>query len=672
MIKISPRAKSLIEQASPWVLVLVLAWTSLDAVFARTGGVPSVPLDDAYIHFQFARAFANLTPFEYTPGSAPAAGATSLLWPALLAPAFWVGVSDVGIIWWAWALGFFSLGMVAIETRAIAERLLSPLVALAAALTVLCFGGLTWLAASGMEAVPFAWLWLRTFRRLADWFEAGRVSPRRSHIARELLLLSVATPLMRPEGGAAALCVALAMATGCAGSARSWAALPLGGAVLPGLITRIGAGSFSSTTAQVKWLPNNPYLSAGEVTQQVLHNTRLLFGTLFDGEVWSASVVPTGGALFALCALPALALQTHRQRRYARGVAVFVAALGIWIPATYDTFLWNRLRYLWPFAPAWFVALGALCDLIGDALERFEPRLLELRTLLGGALAGAFAAKLSFAIDDIAESAYAIQEQQVSLGRWASRHLPKEAVIGVNDTGAIAYFSQRRTFDIVGLTTPHEAQYWVAGAGSRFEHYERLPPSALPTHFIVYPEWFALNPLLGNYLTERSVNASILGGTTMVAHEANYAVLKSAEHPRLFDVAGLRLLDRVDVADLASEREHDYQLFDATQAENALYRWDRWADGGRGRRTRESFRLRVEPGGTLVARFEADASGEARVWIDGAETGSLSVRPGWHESGLELPRALRAGTGQVRLELPPGSIASLHFWSYGAAAPVRN
>src|SRR5690606_4011134 len=147
-------------------------------------------------------------------GSAPAAGATSLLWPALLAPAFWVGVSDVGIIWWAWALGFFSLGMVAIETRAIAERLLSPLVALAAALTVLCFGGLTWLAASGMEAVPFAWLWLRRFRRLADWFEAGRVSPRRSHIARELLLLSVATPLMRPEGGAAALCVALAMATG--------------------------------------------------------------------------------------------------------------------------------------------------------------------------------------------------------------------------------------------------------------------------------------------------------------------------------------------------------------------------------------------------------------------------------------------------------------------------
>ncbi|HEU5073703.1 MAG TPA: hypothetical protein VFU02_06010, partial [Polyangiaceae bacterium] len=657
--------------ASPWVLVVALAWTSIAAVLARTEGAPSVPLDDAYIHFQFARAFANLDPFVYTPGSAPAAGATSLLWPALLAPAFWLGVSDVGIIWWAWLLGFLSLGLTATETYAIADRLVSPLVALAAGLTVLCFGGLTWLAASGMEAVPFAWLWLRTFRRLADWWEAGRGSVLHSRLGRELLILGIATPLMRPEGAVAALCVALAFGFGRARRTKMWAMAPLVGVVLPAFVTRLGAGSFSSTTAEVKWLPNNPYLDATEVAAQVVSNTRLLFGTLFDGEAWSASVVPSGGALFALCALPALAVQTHRRRCYTRGVAVLVAALGIWIPATYDTFLWNRLRYLWPFAPAWFVALGALCDLIGDALERVDPRLRDIRTLLGGALAGAFAAKLSFAIDDVAESAYAIQEQQVSLGRWASRHLPKDAIIGVNDTGAIAYFSGRRTFDIVGLTTPHEAKHWVAGAGSRFEHYEQLPRGALPTHFIVYPEWFALDPLLGDYLTERHVNASILGGTTMVARVADYSLLNSAQRPVLVDVRGRRSIDRLDVADLASERSHDYQLFGAVQSENALHRHGGWADGGRARRTLERFRFEVEPAGSLVARFDAALAGAAHVWVDDIPAGHVSLKVGWHEYELSLPRSIRPGRREVRVELPRGNVASLHFWSYAAASSAR-
>jgi len=52
----------------------------------------------------------------------------------------------------------------------------------------------------------------------------------------------------------------------------------------------------------------------------------------------------------------------------------------------------------------------------------------------------------------------------------------------------------------VGLTTRDEARYWVAGAASRFEHYERLHArraAALPTHFIVYPEWMALDAVLG-------------------------------------------------------------------------------------------------------------------------------------------------------------------------------
>ena len=38
------------------------------------------------------------------------------------------------------------------------------------------------------------------------------------------------------------------------------------------------------------------------------------------------------------------------------------------------------------------------------------------------------------------------------------RRIFPAALVGVNDTGAIAYFSDRSTFDVVGLTSREEAR----------------------------------------------------------------------------------------------------------------------------------------------------------------------------------------------------------------------
>jgi len=66
------------------------------AVLEASGGSWGAPLDDSYIHFQFARSFARFRPFEYAPGLGRVPGATSLLWPALLTPAIWLGASASG------------------------------------------------------------------------------------------------------------------------------------------------------------------------------------------------------------------------------------------------------------------------------------------------------------------------------------------------------------------------------------------------------------------------------------------------------------------------------------------------------------------------------------------------------------------------------------------------
>ncbi len=122
----------------------------------QTGGLPAVPLDDAYIHFQFARSFAELRPLTYVAGGEPVPGATSLLWPALLAPLRAIGLRGDTIIWGAWLFGWLSLGLLAHETRELARGIVGRDTSIAAAAMVLVFGGHLWFAGSGMEVVPLA------------------------------------------------------------------------------------------------------------------------------------------------------------------------------------------------------------------------------------------------------------------------------------------------------------------------------------------------------------------------------------------------------------------------------------------------------------------------------------------------------------------------------------
>ncbi|MFW9800484.1 MAG: hypothetical protein ACFFD9_08610, partial [Candidatus Thorarchaeota archaeon] len=47
-----------------------------------------------------------------------------------------------------------------------------------------------------------------------------------------------------------------------------------------------------------------------------------------------------------------------------------------------------------------------------------------------------------------------INDQQVEIGKWLQENTPVDAVIAMVDAGAIAFFSNRTTIDLVGLTTP--------------------------------------------------------------------------------------------------------------------------------------------------------------------------------------------------------------------------
>ncbi len=636
---------------------------AVQSVLGATGGSPAVPLDDSYIHFQFARSFAELHPFVFSPNTAPVPGATSLLWPLLLAIPMRLGVHGSAIIFCAWAFAFLALGLLAFETARAAERLTSERIAWLAGVLTLAFSANTWFAASGMEVVPLAWLLMRSARRAADWLEGDRAR------LWELLVLAFASPLMRPEGVLASALIAGALWLG-GGKTRAWAALALGFVAVPPAVYWFFTGHATQTTTLVKWLPFNPYLTFDGFWQAVLENVRLLFGTLLDGQLWSASYLPEHSKFVAWLALPALVLAGQVRERNWRACVLCLLGLGILLPTTYDSFLWNRLRYLWPFAGPWWIGLVALADQLGELVALWKPRLGAVRYVLCALLVGFLASKFPFALYDLGASADAISQQQADLGKWAREGLPPGSRIGVNDTGAIAYFSGQTTFDVVGLTTLGEARYWSAGAGSRFEHYEHLPASALPTHFIVYPGWFAIPDLLGPCLRERTVNATILGGPTMVACVADYSRLGSGERPSLPALWSKTPRDAVDVADLESEAAHDYAVLPAGQGDDIAISNGVLVDGARRNRTHDTFQLDLAPSGSFVARVGADPGALATVTVRvaGRVLGSWTVqRPDFEDHALKLPGDISRGRNAVDVSVESGVFSAAHYWSFDAA-----
>jgi hypothetical protein len=79
-----------------------------------------------------------------------------------------------------------------------------------------------------------------------------------------------------------------------------------------------------------------------------------------------------------------------------------------------------------------------------------------------------------------------IDAMQVHLGRWAAAHTPREARLGLNDVGAIAYVSRREVVDLMGLVTPAIIPYRRDGEAGVLRYLER----ACPDYLIIFPAWF--------------------------------------------------------------------------------------------------------------------------------------------------------------------------------------
>ena len=649
----------------------------LDAIFiweivGSTGGTLCPTLDDAFIHFEYARSLVEGRPLSYNPGDPATTGATSFLYIALLAVGWALGARGLAATFFAHALGVACLAVACWAAKELGTRVAGAPAGWPSALAVLAVPQYAFEALGGMEIALVTATHLVALLAAADWIL--RPSSERTPSRAGLVCLAGAlAAASRPEGITAAAPVAALLLV--LPPARAWsralAPLAVLPAALPALVAWSATGQTRTNGQLAKWMFADPYLTFDGAMEGTRRNVARLFEELLAGTHAPFALSPSFRwlALVGFAALSVALVRQHRWRGVLIAMALASACAAMLLPASYWTFETNRGRYLWPFVPvlAVIAVLGAM--LAGRALARSRLRLHRAPIALAVAALVLMCARPSDALSRVADSASEICAQHLPMAERV-RALPPDAVVAVNDAGALRYLTGHRTYDLVGLTTPDAATPWNAGGGSIFEQLERAPARARPSFMATHPNWIRL-PLGGPVIHAASIpNADHVGGDVMELRELRAELFGSGARPA--SRAG-DFVDELDVADLESERAHDYRFDLGSRGSNTLtvaeLEGRTIADGGRILLGAARFRLSARAGrdATHVIRIEARGACVLELSWNGAEVASTPIEPspGWRELSIPVPaRVVRADNRIERRCVGDGEIVVHHDWVF--------
>jgi len=473
-------------------LYYLLRWKGI-----TEAAVTGFPLDDSWIHLVYAQSLAAFQGLAYNPGQMET-GFTSPLWVFLEAPLFWIkplwggnivyGVKALGLaVFWACSVLAFRL------TTGLTG---STAVGLIAGLLVAVDPYLNFAALSGMEVLLTSATGLYLLLALQE--------RRLGSLAIGLLC----APLARPENiilvGFAAVIGALWLIR----ERRGWPAWCV--AFLP-VVVALGNWSLYCWAVTGKLLPTTYYLKHKR-TPGLLHEKNLsaLWTILMDSPWMTAGVglvLFVGGA----CVL----FWHQRKLRDAVGwaivvlVVVFPAVMLFSLSNVHNfnqtwPFYWHR--YFEPVLPFIFVVIASAFVPVARWVEvrqwrtRWRVPSTPLALVLCGlAIAGCwrlpeYLERQSRLLADNCEN---INEMNVAMGHWVADNVPAGASVAINDAGAIRFFGQRRTLDLVGLNN-HE----LVQVGRN-----RLMRREKPDVLVIFPGWFKKWPAKKLYEPVHSITA---------------------------------------------------------------------------------------------------------------------------------------------------------------------
>jgi len=409
-------------------LASMLAWTE-----------PGFPLDDSWIHIQYARTIYEGIPWQYSPG-VPSTGSTSPLWSIILSSLFFLTDDPVYIVWGTYVIAIVlyaaSTFVVGKITQDYAEH---PVWSLLAMIGFVLVPGNTWLMLSGMEASIFVFLLVLAV------FVLDKKDIKYDPILGVILGLAY---LARPEGVILVLvCVPVRFLMGVWQHELSWRRL--------GSFLLMGAISLAVVLPWILYclnvtgypLPDTFYVKVHLPTEAGVEAWNIWWW--FWLRSWPFLVVAFGGGLvLAIKGKPfpwlvawSLTLLYRFTMPYQSLVnntryLIPVHALFLVVAVTSTAFMLEWVLSLKKYADIKTTArLLTVIFIIGVLIGPMQPLYLHQAQTFGNAVKN-------------------INDMQVTIGEWIEKNTPEDAVLAICDAGAVRFFGNRAVIDIIGLVTP--------------------------------------------------------------------------------------------------------------------------------------------------------------------------------------------------------------------------
>lgn len=509
----TPRARS------PWwaatIVIAVLVGAAWSSVVERSQTDPGFPLDDTWIHLQFARNIAEGHGFSFNPG-VPSSGSSAPLWTLLLALPMALGLGPIAS---AKLLGVALVATTALAASELTRRLSGHAWAgLLAGVAVAITPRMVWAGLSGMEAplyTALVTLAMLTYVHALD-------NPRGN---RGLwALLAGLSGWARPETLVASAILAAAWVLG--GARDRTTRRLVHGWWRPLLVLAIVVAGFVAFNLYVggRPLPNTFYaknygmgtavsLGEGRMLDAVLDIARYPLNLLGDSIWWQAS---HDGLLFGAALVGVLLLMGALGQAAPPGGRALLAILVVTpiakgLVAPQPVMLVHDGRYVLHLLVLGLVVCACgVAALARLARPQWVVGALAVAGLvqLGGATVGS--------MGTYAAEVKNINDLQVRTARWIATHTAPDTRVATNDIGAIAFFSRRFILDTEGLVTPDAI--W----DKRMWRIDRFLERSRPDLVVIFPNWYpylSRRPDLLQEVARISAPVVVAGGTSLVIYK---------------------------------------------------------------------------------------------------------------------------------------------------------
>jgi hypothetical protein len=405
-------------------LIAVLFYILVSALIFRVG----FPLDDAWIHFTYARNFAEHGEWAFRLGEVSAAS-TAPLWTFLLSLGF---ILKLAPYIWTFILGWVILTLLGVYAEDTAQRLINtyrPRVPWVGLFFVTAWH-LTWSAVSGMETLLHGYIILIVLSMLMSG----------SRLYLGLGLLAGLSVWVRPDGLTLLGPIVFSALLVEKSSQQRIEALFK---ILLGFGALFGPYLLLNLALSGNPMPNTFYAKQAEYQEFWLSQPfTARIGNYLAPVIASPFIVLIPGVLLWLHKM----IRTRNWGTIA-GMIWFLGYIAIYfmrLPA------YQHGRYIIPALPVLYLwGMLGMIEFVSAAKVNRQV------VLLWSTLLGTLCLLFSFiAARQNAYDVYWIETEMVGTAQWVQEHIPSDALLAVHDIGALGYYVPNPMIDLAGLITP--------------------------------------------------------------------------------------------------------------------------------------------------------------------------------------------------------------------------